>query len=390
MTAAINGHVTDPSGAAIAGAKVVATDTQRGTQWPTVTNGDGAYNLPRIPIGTYNIRVENSGFQTSQQSDVTLVLNQVARLDFQLQVGNYKQTVEVNAAAPILQNQSTELGQVIDARTNTALPLATRNYVQLTLLAAGSVHPNPSSFKGSQTTSSSGRPYVNGNREQTNNFILDGMDNNQVSDNLVGYAPSVDAIQEFNEITQNAPAEFGNFMGAIVSTSIKSGTNQFHGDIFEFFRNDILNANNWNANRIGGARGLTRWNNFGGTLGGPIIHNKLFFFADYQGSRLDFPASAASRAQFTAKERTGDFSELLTASTPKQLYDPFSLVNGQRVPFVNNVIPTSLLSPVALKIVNAPANPLPNLPGLVSNYLYPKRQLHQRRPGRCTRRLESF
>ena len=370
VTAAINGHVTDPSGAAIAGAKVVATDTQRGTQWPTVTNGDGAYNLPRIPIGTYNIRVENSGFQTSQQSDVTLVLNQVARLDFQLQVGNYKQTVEVNAAAPILQNQSTELGQVIDARTNTALPLATRNYVQLTLLAAGSVHPNPSSFKGSQTTSSSGRPYVNGNREQTNNFILDGMDNNQVSDNLVGYAPSVDAIQEFNEITQNAPAEFGNFMGAIVSTSIKSGTNQFHGDIFEFFRNDILNANNWNANRIGGARGLTRWNNFGGTLGGPIIHNKLFFFADYQGSRLDFPASAASRAQFTAKERTGDFSELLTASTPKQLYDPFSLVNGQRVPFVNNVIPTSLLSPVALKIVNASANPLPNLPGLVSNYLY--------------------
>ena len=370
VSAAITGHVTDPSGAAVAGAKVVATDTQRGTEWPTVTNGDGAYNLPRIPVGTYNIRVENAGFQVSQQSNVTLVLNQVARLDFELQVGSYKQTVEVNAAPPILQNQSTELGQVIDARTNVALPLATRNYVQLTLLAAGSVHPNPSMFKGAQTTANSGRPYVNGNREQTNNFILDGMDNNQVSDNLVGYTPSVDAIQEFNEITQNAPAEFGNFMGAIVSTSIKSGTNELHGNAFEFFRNDVLNANNWNANRLGAARGAVRWNNFGGTLGGPIVRNKLFLFGDYQGSRLDFPTSFASRAQFTAKERTGDFSELLTASTPKQLYNPYSIINGQRTPFVGNIIPTNLLSPVALKIVNAAANPLPGTSGLISNYLY--------------------
>ena len=137
VTAAITGKVTDPTGAAVPGAKVTATDTQRGTTWPTVTNGDGIYNLPRVSVGTYNVKVENQGFQTSQQSNVTLVLNQVARLDFQLQVGNISQSVEVTGAAPILQTEATQLGQVIDSRTNTALPLATRNYVQLTLLAAG-------------------------------------------------------------------------------------------------------------------------------------------------------------------------------------------------------------------------------------------------------------
>lgn len=201
----------------------------------------------------------------------------------------------MTGAAPVLQTESTQLGQVIDSRTNTTLPLATRNYVQLTLLAPGSVHPDPSSFTNGQTTSGSGRPYVNGNREQANNFILDGMDNNQVSDNLVGYAPSVDAIQEFNEITQNAPSEFGNFMGGIISTQIKSGANQFHGDVFEFFRNDVLNANSW-ANKFNDApRAKLRWNEFGGTFGGRIIRDKLFFFADYQGQRFDTPTSGLSR-----------------------------------------------------------------------------------------------
>src|SRR6185437_14696074 len=284
-------------------------------------DGSGFYNLPRLPVGRYEVRAEDSGFQAAIKPEVILQLNQNARIDFALQVGDVSQTVEVTSAAPILQTESTQLGQVIDARTNTALPLASRNYVQLTLLAAGSVHPDPSSFKNGQTTAGSGRPYVNGNREQANNFILDGIDNNQVSDNLVGYTPSVDAIQEFNEITQNASAEFGNFMGGIISTSIKSGTNEFHGNAFEFFRNDVLNANEWQTNLVGGGRTAVRWNAFGGTFGGPIIRNKIFFFADYQGQRLDFPTSSSARSQFTAKERTGDFSELLTASTPEQLYN---------------------------------------------------------------------
>jgi hypothetical protein len=371
VTATITGRVTDPTGSAIVGAKVTATDTQRGTQFPTVTNGDGVYNIPRVPTGTYNVRVENEGFQAAQQSNITLVLNQVARLDFQLQVGNVSQSVEVTSAAPLLQTESTQLGQVIDSRTNTELPLATRNYVQLTLLAPGSVHPNPSTFKNGQTTASSGRPYVNGNREQANNFMLDGIDNNQVSDNLVGYAPSVDAIQEFNEITNNASAEFGNFMGGIISTTIKSGTNQFHGNVFEFFRNDKLNANEWSNNFKAAKKSAIRYNNFGGTFGGPIKKDKLFFFVDYQGQRLDTPTSLSSTSLLTAQERAGDFSQLLnpalTGKSVIQLKNPYA--GG--APFAGNIIPQNLLSPAAVKIVTSQYYPSPANNGLlVNNYLY--------------------
>jgi len=245
VTAAITGKVTDPQGAAVAQAKVVAVDKDRGTEWPTVSNADGDFSLPRLPIGKYDVKASAPGFQTAVQSNIILDMNQTARLDFAMQVGSITQTVEVTSSAPLLQTQSTELGQVIDAATNVDLPLATRNYVQLTLLAPGSIHPNPSGFKSGLTTSSSSRPNVNGNREQSNNFILDGLDNNQVSDNLVGYAPAVDAIQEFNEITLTAPAEFGNYMGGIVSVTTKSGTNAYHGSAYEFFRNDKLNANSW-------------------------------------------------------------------------------------------------------------------------------------------------
>ncbi len=368
VTASITGKVTDPSGAAVPGAKVTATDTERGTKYTGTANSDGFYVLSNLPVGTYDLKIENAGFQTAAQSNIVLQLNQVARIDVGLQVGNVTTTVEVTSAAPMLQTESTLLGQVIDERTNTTLPLATRNYVQLTLLTAGSVHPDPSSFTNGQTTASSGRPYVNGNREQANNFILDGMDNNQVSDNLVGYAPSVDAIQEFNEITQNAPAEFGNFMGAIVSTQIKSGSNKFHGDLFEFLRNDKLNANSWSNNFTGGQRPKLRWNEFGGVLGGPIKKDKLFFFVDYQGQRFDTPTSIGATSVLTAAERGGDFSALLPSI---QLYNPFSVVNGKRQPFPNNKIPASLLDPVAQKIVSdASAYPLPTSPGLRNNLLY--------------------
>ncbi len=371
VTAAITGKVTDPSGAAVVGAKVTATDTDRGTPWTTTTNGDGVYNIPRVPIGTYNIKVEQQGFTTATQSHIALEMNQVARLDFQLQVGSLTQTVEVTSAEELLQTQDTSLGQHIDARTNEELPLATRNYVQLTLLAPGSIHPDPSSFKGGMTTENSGRPNVNGNREQANNFMLDGLDNNQVSDNLVGYAPSVDAIQEFNMITNNAPAEFGNFMGAIVSTTTKSGTNQLHGSAFEFFRNNVLNANDWANNFNGAPRSAIRWNNFGGTLGGPIFKDKLFFFIDYQGERDDTPTSVATTTVYTAAERQGDFSQLLTLAKPIQLYNPFSVsAAGARTPFAGNIIPASLFSPAASKILTSQYYPEPTNGNLINNYLF--------------------
>src|SRR5580658_3668135 len=366
VTAAITGKVTDPTGASIAGAKVTATDVDRGSVWTATTNSDGVYNLPQLPVGTYNVKVENAGFQPEQQSNVLLTLNQIGRIDFQLKVGNVSESIEVNAAPPLLQTDSEQLGQIIDARTNTTLPLATRNYVQLTLLAAGTVHPSPQDFTNGQTTSGSGRPDVNGNREQENNFILDGMDNNQVSDNLVGYAPSVDAIQEFNEITTNAPADFGNYMGAIINTSIKSGTNQFHGDAFEFFRNNVLNANSWSNNFTDSPRPALRWNEFGATTGGPIKKNKLFFFVDYQGQRFDTPTSVGATSLLTSLERAGNFSQFTT-----QIYNPFALNSaGQRLPFAGNVIPSSLLSPLALKIVDSTYYPQATGAGVINNYLY--------------------
>jgi hypothetical protein len=370
VTATITGQVSDPSGAAIANAKITATDAQRGTEYTATTSGEGYYRIFQVNVGTYNVKVESKGFQSAQQSNITLQLNQVAKIDFALQVGNVATAIEVTGAPPELQTEATQLGQVIDERTNTTLPLATRNYVQLTLLAAGSVHPDPSSFTGGQTTASSGRPYVNGNREQQNNFILDGMDNNQVSDNLVGYAPGIDAIQEFNEITQNAPADFGNFMGGIISTSIKSGTNQYHGDLFEFLRNDKLNANQWSNNFTGSSRALLRWNEFGGTVGGPIKHDKLFFFVDYQGQRFDTPTSVGATSLMTAQERAGNFSQLLTLSNPVQLYNPVVTSGTQRAAYAGNIIPAAQLNSSSVLIVANSAYPLPTGSTLNNNYLY--------------------
>jgi hypothetical protein len=371
VTAAITGRITDASGAAVPGATVVATDKDRGTEWPTTSNGEGVFNLPRLPIGNYTLRVTHAGFQAAVLQSVALDMNQVARIDVPLTVGAVTQTIDVTTAAPLLQTQSTEVGQVIDERTNLELPLATRNYVQLTLLAPGSIHPNPSGFKSGLTTDSSDRPNVNGNREQSNNFMLDGLDNNQVSDNLIGYAPAVDAIQEFNEITLTAPAEFGNYMGGIVSVTTKSGTNQFHGSAYEFFRNDKLNANSWTNNFENAARPSTRWNEFGGSAGGPIKKDKLFFFADYQGSRLDTPTSIATTTLITSAERTGDFSALLAQAKPVQIYNPYSLTSsGARTPFPNNVIPASLIDSAAGKILSSSYYPTPTNGNLLNNFQY--------------------
>jgi len=371
VTAAITGRVTDASGAAVPAANVVATDKDRGTEWPTTSNSEGVYNLPRLPIGNYSMKVTHAGFQSAVVPSVMLDMNQVARIDVPLQVGAVTQTVDVTSSSPLLQTQSTEVGTVIDEKTNLELPLATRNYLQLTLLAPGSIHPNPAGFKSGLTTDSSARPNVNGNREQANNFILDGLDNNQVSDNLVGYASAVDAIQEFNEITLTAPAEFGNYMGGIVSVTTKSGTNQYHGSAYEFFRNDKLNANSWTNNFEGAARPSVRWNEFGGTVGGPIKKDKLFFFADYQGSRLDTPTSISTTTLITSAERTGDFSALLTQAKPVQIYDPFALTaGGARTPFPNNIIPTSLIDPAAGKILSSQYYPTPTNGNLLNNYQY--------------------
>jgi hypothetical protein len=369
VTATVAGTVTDQSGAAIAGANVTAKSVERGITYTAESNESGLYRVSNLPPGNYELRVEKQGFQTSAYPSFTLVLNQTARVDVEMRVGQVSQTIEVSAAPPILKTEATQVDTVINADTNEALPLATRNYVELTLLAPGAVTTDPSSFNNGDNTASGGRPLINGNREQANNFILDGMDNNQVSDNLLGYTPAPDAIEEFNLITNNASAEFGNFEGGVVSVSIKSGTNGFHGDVWEFFRNDVLNANSWSNKFNGNSRDKLRWNMFGGTLGGPIIKNKLFFFVDYQGQRFDHPSSANQITAYTPAERTGDFSALCSAGfgangicssnvgTNVQLYNPCAAgtgVNGVpctaaavRQPFLNNQIPIGMISPVA-------------------------------------------
>jgi hypothetical protein len=393
VTATITGTVTDASGAAVVGATVTAKSVDRGITYPVVTNEAGLYRISQLPIGSYELRVEKLGFQTTAYPAFTLALNQIGRIDVELKVGQVTETVEVSGSAPILKTETTQVDTIIDAVTNDNLPLASRNYVQLTLLAPGSVSTDPSSFNnGNNTAGYGGRPLINGNREQANYFLLDGMDNNQVSDNLLGYTPAPDAIEEFNLITSNAPAEFGSFMGGIVSATIKSGTNSFHGDIWEFFRNDVLNANSWSNNFNDLPKAKLRWNMFGGTLGGPILKNKLFFFVDYQGQRFDTPTSSTPETVFTSAERTGDFSALCpagfnasgicssTSGGNIQLYNPCvsftapctasSAAATTRLPFVNNQIPLSMISPVAQALFGSSLYLSPTNSSLQNNASY--------------------
>jgi hypothetical protein len=370
VTAAIVGTVTDPSDAPIAGATVNVTDIDRGTQLVAITNDSGAYNVPRIPVGNYQLKISAKGFQTAIHPPFTLVLNQTARIDIAMKVGQVSETIEVSASAPLLQTQSTEIGTVIDAKTNASLPLASRNYIQLTLLAPGVTVVNPQALTQAQSMTSSGRPYINGNREQANSFLLDGVDNQENINNEVAYQPSVDAIQEFNLITQNASAEFGQYQGGIINTTIKSGSNGFHGSAFEFFRNDILNTNSWqNGLTIGsanpnplvqepngvGKKPQLRWNMFGATIGGPIVKNKLFFFADFQGQRFDHPQTTTQYQVFTDSERAGDFGQLCTqgggtfdgagnCTGGTQLKNPTTSAN---IPFNNLAAAGFTISPVA-------------------------------------------
>jgi hypothetical protein len=396
VTASITGTVTDPSGAAVTGAAVTATSEERGVTYPAVSNDSGLYRIAQLPVGTYSLKVEKSGFASVSHPAFVLTLNQVARVDVTMKVGQTSETVEVTGSAPILETDVTQVDTIINAATNDNLPLASRNYVQLTLLAPGAVSTDPSSFNnGNNTGGYGGRPEINGNREQANNFLLDGMDNNQVSDNLLGYTPAPDAIQEFNLITNNAPAEFGNFEGGIVNATIKSGTNAFHGDVWEFLRNDKLNANSWSNNLAYPAlpKAKLRWNMFGGTVGGPILKNKLFFFADFQDQRFDIPSSAGQDTVFTAAERKGDFSAVCTDSTKGgsftgpggickggsgvQLYNPCasftapcipgSPTPATRSPFPNNQIPAAMISPVATALFGSSLYSTPVSSGLQNN-----------------------
>jgi hypothetical protein len=385
-TGSIVGTVVDPTGAAVKGATVRATDVDRGTALTAHTDDSGAFNLPSAPVGDYRVTAEAPGFQKAAYPQFALVLNQTARLNFQMKVGNVSETVEVNGTAPILQTDTSLLGNIINARTAQDLPLSTHNTNQLTLISApGVITPNLFGFQAAQNTFGTGRPYVNGAREQENNFILDGMDNNQPDNNDVGFVPAPESIEEFNLITGSAPADFGNYLGGVINVSLKSGTNDFHGSLYEYLRRGGLNANSWQNNHACESNGPTtficgrdaagnqiaprpalHYDNFGVTFGGPIVKNKLFFFTNYNESLFSQPATITQLNLITPAQRAGDFSAICTAgftggicnNLTQQLYNPFSSANpATRTPYLNNHILPGTFNSTASNIINSPLYP---------------------------------
>ena len=369
----VTGTVSDASGAAVTTANVTVRDVDRNTIWTTETNSSGVYVFPQVTVGNIEVKVSATGFAPQVHPAFTLIPNQVARIDFELKVGQVSATVEVLSTSPLLQTDATDVGTVIDENAAVSLPLASRDINQFTLLSPGVVSPNIIAFQANQTTFGTGRPYVNGAREQDNNFSLDGMDTNQADNNEVAYVPSPDAIKDFNLIAGNAPADFGNYIGGVIVETLKSGTNQYHGNLFEFVRNTSLDANSWQNNATGAPRNPLHYNNFGGTFGGPIIRDKLFFFADFQASRFSTPANSVPFAPIPDAFRAGDFSALCTAGfngagvcndLSQQLFDPFSSADpATRTAFANNQVPVS--SPAAQNILGSSFFPASN----ISNYL---------------------
>jgi hypothetical protein len=380
-TATLTGTVTDPNGAAVPNIKVTAVNQGTKLEYAAQTSEAGLYTIPFLPVGEYVVAVEATGFKKLVSSPVKLEVNQIARIDLRLEVGEVSQQITVEDVAPILQTESTTVGQVITGNTTVNLPLNGRNFQQLTLLVPGAITPNPNSFTTPVPGQPGGRPFVNGNREQGNAFLLDGISVDETIDNRIGYKPNVDAIGEFRIETSNSSSEFGNVTGATVNATLKSGTNDFHGNLFEFFRNDALDANTWSNNRSGARKQKLRQNIFGGTLGGPIVRNRIFFFGDYQGTR-QLTGGGATRTVAPLEWRQGNLSSIspyirdpqktgLCQATPA---NPTPGVNYQQACFPGAIIPQNRIVNPAARALFADPNlyPLPTIPGttnITGNYI---------------------
>jgi len=290
-TGTITGTITDPSGAVVPKARVIVRNEGTNATRDAETNEDGDYTVALLPPGRYRVAVESAGFRRSVFHGVSVDVDQTVRLDFALRVGAITEEVSVTETPPIVQTDTSTLGQVVNNRLVQELPLNERNFLSFALLVPGSQLP----AEGSENSTQGGALSVNGAREQSNNFLLDGVDNNDPYINQYVALPSIDAIQEFKVQSSNYSAEFGHAGGAQVNVILKSGTNQFHGSLFEFFRNRQMDAKNYfdfpncTANSVPGTCGdIPRFdrNQFGGTLGGPLRKDKTFFFLAYEGLRL--------------------------------------------------------------------------------------------------------
>jgi hypothetical protein len=316
ITATVRGTVIDPAGAAVAGASVTARNVDTGVKTSTVSNQDGAYNIQFLPIGTYTVSATGAGFETSTVSPFVLQIDQIAKIDVKLKVGSVATTVDVTSdTSPQLQTQSATLGTSISATELAGLPLSGQNFQSAGMFVPGAVNPDYAAMGGQngteRDTGAGATPSFNGNRQQGNNYILDGVEINETMNNLVGYNPAPDALQEMRVITTNADAEYGDVNGGEMVMVTKGGTNQFHGSVYELYEDQQLTANLWSNNYSSIPKGMFAQSLFGATIGGPIKKNKLFFFGDYEGFR-NHSAGTGSASVPTALMRTGDFSELYT------------------------------------------------------------------------------
>ncbi len=308
----LTGSVADSTGASVPGAEVTASNQETGAERSAQTNTTGSYTIPFLPPGTYTVVVNKEGFNAILRENVRLEVNQVARIDFSLEVGSVSETIEVTGALQSLESDSSSIGQVIETRAIEDLPLNGRNFVQLATLGPGVTGVG---FGAANTIMSGNRPddlrpgselFSNGNREGSNNFLYDGVDNNERLTLAITLRPSVEAVREFKIQTNLFSAEQGRNAGATVNVISKSGSNEWHGSLYEFLRNDKLDARQYFADP-NDAKPSFRQNQFGGSFGGKVVENKLFFFTNYEGFRKS-QENAAVVTVPTMAMRNGDFS----------------------------------------------------------------------------------
>src|SRR5215831_650755 len=375
ITGSITGQVTDPSGALVSGAVVTAENVGTSVKTTATTNSAGLYTIRFLPIGSYTLTVDFKGFASAKIAPFPLEINQTAKIDVALKISSTETVVVQGEAHPILNTTDSTLGVTLTTNEITNIPLNGRNFSSLTLYQPGAVATDPTGLTGNnaieRNTFNSGVVTINGNRQQANNYMVEGADNNEPQNNLIGYNPAPDAIGELKVVSANANATYGNANGGAIVTVLKSGTNSFHGSAYYLLQNQNLDANSW-ANGITNSP-ITRYtqNIFGGTLGGPIVHNKLFFFVDYEGIRRHTAQPLQQASVLTPAMLRGDFSALST-----QLFDS----QNNFAPYAGNQIP--VVSPVAQFLAAHPEiYPAPNrtpLDGLIQfNYVGPQNSFVQ-------------
>ncbi len=367
VTGTLLGTVSDSTGAVVTGAKVTVTNEETGFTRTATTDAIGEYTVPSIPTGRYTVLSEMQGFKAAALSGIQVGVDQRVRIDVALEVGAMTESVTIEASTPLLQTSSSELGTTVTNQEIEALPLNGRNFVSLTRTVPGVSRGNPGANidgAGSLAWRASASFSANGQRARDNNYMLDGVDNNETWLQTVVIFPSVDALDEVKLQTSTYSAEFGRSLGGVVNLQIKSGTNTYRGSVFEFHRNDALDANNFFNNRAGREKPDFKQNQFGFTIGGPIFRDRTFFFGDYQGHREQQGQTFLSTIP-TAAMRAGDFSEI-----SRVIYDPTT-----GLPFAGNRIPAERIDPIARNIFSM-LYPEPNTAGrraangqVIDNYL---------------------